>query len=123
MMNKRIIDEIISSKPKITDFELIEKYDSNGKELENTGDYLNAVKSYEYEICYLTKVYSFALANHFENLNYPQTYNGKHFFETAQKWKEKIIEIHNHISVIVDKNKKLFINYEPINLEELLKEQ
>lgn len=123
MMNKRIIDEITSSKPKITDFELIEKYDSNGKKLENTGDYLNAVKNYEYEICYLTKVYSFALANHFENLNYPQTYNGKHFFETAQKWKEKIIEIHNHISVIVDKNKKLFINYEPINLEELLKEQ
>ena len=123
MMNKRIIEEIISSKPKITDFELIEKYNSNGKELENTGDYLNAVKSYEYEICYLTKVYSFALANHFENLNYPQTYNGKHFFETAQKWKEKIIEIHNHISVIVNKNKKLFINYEPINLEELLKEQ
>lgn len=121
MMNKRIIDEIIFSKPKITDFELIEKYDSNGKKLENTGDYLNAVINYEYEICYLTKVYSFALANHFENLNYPQTYNGKHFFETAQKWKEKIIKIHNHISVIADKNKKLFINYEPINLEELLK--
>jgi len=123
MMNKKIINEIISSTAKVTDFEYIEKYNNCAKEFENDGDYLNAVINYEYEICYLTKVYSFALANHFENLNYPQTYNGKHFFEIAQKWKEKIVETHNHISVIVDKNKKLFINYEPIILEELLKEQ
>ena len=119
-MNNKTIKSFIHSEYNSSDFDFIKQYDSEAKKSEAEGDFENAVKSYEYEICYLTKVYSFAISVHYENLKYPQTYNGKHFLETAQKWKQKIIDVHNHISDIVKENSNLFSRYEPINLDKLL---
>ena len=115
------MESIVCSLPESTDFDFIKRYDDEATKMEEICDFESAVKNYEYEICYLTKVYRFAISAHNENLQY-QTYNGKHFLETAQKWKNDIIEVHKRISDMINEHIELFVNYEPINLDELLKE-
>lgn len=112
---------IISSANESNDFDFIEKYDEEAKKSEIAGDFKNAVISYEYEICYLNKVYRFAISAHNENSQY-QTYNDKHFLETAQKWKNEIIKVHKHILEIAREHKDLFEGYEIINVDELFRD-
>lgn len=120
-MNKETINSIIFSAKENTDFDFIEKYDEEAKKSEIARNFTSAVISYEHEICYLYKVYRFAISAHNENSQY-QTYNGKHFLETAQKWKNEIIKIHKHILEIAREHKDLFEGYEIINLDELFQD-
>ena len=94
-------------------------YKDKAQMYENLHQYKQAVEYYELQIKFLVDLYNVNLKMHQDNLQY-QTYNGKTFLQTAQRWKNKIIEVYNHILKIVNENRVMFSEFKEKTIDEIL---